>query len=69
MTNTVQDLVIEPDSTCCICFVAYNSDDKVIKLPCDRRHIFHYDCLELWLENGRCICPICRETINVPAQD
>ena len=33
---------------CCICMVEYKEQDMVTRLPCDKRHFFHSDCIELW---------------------
>ena len=49
----VENQFIQPDSTCCICHCNYKQDDQIVQLPCDNRHIFHYQCVELWLDNGR----------------
>ena len=34
----------------------------VVKLHCDRRHIFHTKCLMLWIQTNQ-TCPICRSKL------
>jgi len=50
--DTIKDygrnLIIEADTTCCICLGYFDADDDVVTLPCN--HIFHYKCLDPWLE-------------------
>jgi len=42
---------------CSICLEIFTNDEKIIKLNCD--HIFHLDCIKLWIENND-TCPLCR---------
>ena len=35
---------------CAICFMEYDENSQIIKLPCDERHFFHADCIENWLK-------------------
>ncbi len=48
---------------CSICMEPYTIDQKIKILPCNRKHIFHKDCVERWLSNNK-ICPTCRKEIN-----
>lgn len=41
---------------CTICFGTMEDGDRVGSLPC--RHIFHADCLKVWLKS-RNVCPLC----------
>lgn len=42
---------------CSICFLEFNINDKVPRLPCG--HFFHGECINEWLQK-KCTCPICR---------
>ena len=48
---------------CLICFQNFNSDEEVVVLPCDDKHLFHADCLKRWLRINNS-CPICRKSIQ-----
>ncbi|KAL3674454.1 hypothetical protein V7S43_000403 [Phytophthora oleae] len=47
----------ETHTECVICLSDYESDDKVISLPCG--HTFHKDCGMTWLVEHN-VCPTCR---------
>lgn len=57
------ELVLENkcSESCSICQERYKNEDDIIQLECN--HIFHKECLENWLLNYNCICPICRRSI------
>ena len=57
--------LVNREEECIICFESYKKDDKVVKLTCDGRHIFHSDCIGEWFKN-REACPICNMAIKVP---
>ena len=44
---------------CPICSVGLLPEEKLARLPCDERHVFHRDCLISWLKINPS-CPICR---------
>lgn len=46
---------------CSICQESYKNEDNIVQLKCN--HIFHKECLENWLLNYNCVCPICRRKI------
>ena len=49
---------------CTICFVSIEKGDRVGKLNC--QHLFHVDCLKIWLRK-RNVCPLClTENIATP---
>lgn len=55
----------EGDSECDKCVVCQNDfcqDEDVVTLPCD--HEFHKDCIQTWLTQNSCKCPMCRFTID-----
>ena len=43
---------------CSICQEEYNNEDNIRKLKCD--HIFHINCIDVWLLEYNYKCPICR---------
>ena len=50
----------ETQSHCAICLSEYGEKEVVSLLPC--RHIFHGECLGVWLEEN-VSCPFCRSSI------
>lgn len=44
---------------CSICWIEYNSGEKLAEFTCEAGHIFHLDCLCSWLERSL-TCPLCR---------
>lgn len=50
-------------SECPICYVEFKPTDRVIPLPCDPRHYFHYGCIAGWLDKTSS-CPLCNTAIN-----
>ena len=49
---------------CTICMESFKQGDKVIALPCDKRHYFHSECILSWSERHR-NCPLCKKAYNV----
>ena len=47
--------------TCCICLNIMKDKCEVTKLKCN--HLFHFKCLEKWVENKE-VCPFCRGKIE-----
>lgn len=43
---------------CLICLDDYDPEDNLRLLSC--RHVFHKQCVDKWLEQGRNNCPACR---------
>ncbi|KAJ1704443.1 hypothetical protein LUZ63_004222 [Rhynchospora breviuscula] len=57
-----------PEPECAICLSEVNEGEEVKLLPVCM-HLFHKDCIELWLEKKR-TCPVCRTgVIQSPGQD
>ena len=50
------------DDECSICFCEMEKDDEYYKIKCD--HIFHKDCIDIWLTGYNYKCPICREELG-----
>lgn len=46
-------------TSCIICHSEFESECKVVTLPCNMLHFFHTDCIESWLLR-KPICPMCR---------
>ncbi|CAA20925.1 RING-type domain-containing protein [Caenorhabditis elegans] len=51
----------DPD-TCAICLESFASGEKLRHLPC--RHVFHCNCIDVWLTQTRKICPLCKRKIG-----
>jgi hypothetical protein len=45
--------------SCTICFVPLVKGDRVGDIPC--KHVFHVDCLKVWLRR-RVVCPLCQRS-------
>ena len=45
------------DNTCTICFAPLVDGERVGALPCS--HVYHVDCLKLWLQRQN-VCPLCK---------
>ena len=50
---------------CPICIEAFydSPSEKLIYLPCNRKHVFHESCIVEWLRREQ-ECPLCRSPIN-----
>ncbi|KAK3116735.1 hypothetical protein LTR53_002568 [Teratosphaeriaceae sp. CCFEE 6253] len=52
-------VVIEPDQRCLVCLCDFEEKDVCRKLvKCS--HLFHKECIDQWLTQGRNSCPLCR---------
>ena len=49
--------------TCPICMEEFEDNDPATVLKCDKRHIFHPDCIKPALAVKR-ECPLCREPVG-----
>ncbi|KAJ1974372.1 hypothetical protein H4R35_003638 [Dimargaris xerosporica] len=54
MSASVSDI-----ASCSICLCNFQLGDEARKLPC--RHVFHKECIDVWLLEHSALCPICRE--------
>lgn len=55
------------EDRCIICFSSFTSGDRVGSLKCS--HLFHSDCLKVWLQR-RNACPLCQtEDIAMPRHE
>eukprot|EP00531_Pseudo-nitzschia_arenysensis_P012542 CAMPEP_0116148872 /NCGR_PEP_ID=MMETSP0329-20121206/18615_1 /TAXON_ID=697910 /ORGANISM="Pseudo-nitzschia arenysensis, Strain B593" /LENGTH=388 /DNA_ID=CAMNT_0003645087 /DNA_START=102 /DNA_END=1268 /DNA_ORIENTATION=+ len=48
------------DGTCAFCLDEYEAGDEVVWSDLECPHVFHKECLMLWLSKGKKRCPICR---------
>lgn len=48
----------DTSESCCICLESYEPGEDVTELPC--KHYFHKKCIEPWLVERDCVCPICK---------
>ena len=47
---------------CAVCLEHYDEGDNLMVLPCDRRHNFHAECIEPWLQRMN-TCPLCQRGV------
>lgn len=60
-----EDQVLSSDGRCAICLTDFEASDPVLLLPC--RHLFHADCLAMWLKRSE-LCPMrCRGAVFQPS--
>ena len=63
-------MVFQGDRTCAICYEDFKDSDEIVQLPCASTHIYHYACLDNWIEfaqkrNEEPNCPLCRSHIQL----
>ncbi|KAL0409304.1 UNVERIFIED_CONTAM: RING-H2 finger protein ATL29 [Sesamum radiatum] len=51
---------------CAICLVEFDASD-VLRLLTACCHVFHQECIDLWLESHK-TCPVCRRKLDSPLQ-
>lgn len=51
------------DSACPICLVDFEDDDIVSQLDC--KHVYHKNCIRVWIKSKHLSCPNCRAGITV----
>lgn len=49
----------EMSQTCSICLEEFSSESILRELAC--RHVFHKSCVDPWLLDQCCLCPLCRK--------
>ncbi|ODV61315.1 RING-H2 finger protein ASCRUDRAFT_141182 [Ascoidea rubescens DSM 1968] len=53
------NVYVNKTDKCAICLTEYEADDIARKLrKCE--HMFHKDCIDIWLTTGKNSCPLCR---------
>ncbi|KAL3096852.1 hypothetical protein niasHT_029140 [Heterodera trifolii] len=61
-------IAVDNESDCAICLDQIRAGIHVKQLPsCE--HIFHEDCIKLWIQGGHSACPMCRQQILTEAQN
>lgn len=56
---------IEKNMCCAICLEEFEEDETIHALSCDTNHVFHPQCINIWLETHS-MCPLCRMFIVQP---
>lgn len=51
---------------CVVCLNEFQQDEKLRVIP-NCNHVFHIDCVDLWLQNNA-NCPLCRRRISLTRQ-
>lgn len=51
---------------CAICLLEFE-DDSVVRLLTFCYHVFHQECIDLWLESHK-TCPVCRQDLTLPPE-
>ena len=66
MRTSWNNQVFRTQESCAICLVDYDEDCQVTPLPCDIRHYYHTECIELWLAT-KTVCPLCQTPVTPEA--
>lgn len=65
ITEKVQnDIKLEPDSECVICFESIELDEKLFQCVKQCKKYCHEACIAIWTARGKNTCPYCRTEIN-----
>ncbi|KAK4751271.1 hypothetical protein SAY87_004753 [Trapa incisa] len=51
---------------CAICLLEFE-DDNTLRLLTFCYHVFHQECIDLWLESHK-TCPVCRQDLTLPPE-
>ncbi|OWM67433.1 RING-H2 finger protein ATL29-like [Punica granatum] len=51
---------------CAICLLEFE-DESVLRLLTFCYHVFHQECIDLWLESHK-TCPVCRQDLTLPPE-
>ncbi|KAK8560937.1 hypothetical protein V6N13_026372 [Hibiscus sabdariffa] len=52
----------EDDRVCRVCLESMEKNDEMRQL-CMCSHVFHRQCIDTWVDEGRVTCPLCRSTL------
>ncbi|XP_027348075.1 RING-H2 finger protein ATL29-like [Abrus precatorius] len=65
---SVKDLRMEKNSLeCAICLFEFE-DDSILRLLTLCCHVFHQECIDLWLSSHK-TCPVCRRDLDSPTDE
>lgn len=53
----------DEEDKCAICIDPFEVGQTIKQLPCNKKHIFHKNCIDKWLSHNK-ICPSCRKEIS-----
>lgn len=56
--------IAKEDASCAICLCAYENDEEIRFLPCQKAHHFHRKCIDQWLFSYDKCCPMCKKEIE-----
>ncbi|CDW72786.1 zinc finger protein [Stylonychia lemnae] len=52
---------------CSICLNKFKDDDEITELNCDKRHYFHTECIQTWMQR-KLECPLCKKPVQPVAR-
>ena len=58
----------EGDSQCAVCLNIIGEEHEVRELG-NCYHVFHKECIDVWMDQGQATCPLCRSKILPAAAD
>ena len=56
-----EDFMADKDF-CAICQTNFENGDRLVALVCG--HVFHEECIEVWLKKSKQECPICKRAVS-----
>ncbi|TYH55138.1 hypothetical protein ES332_D09G217100v1 [Gossypium tomentosum] len=62
------DEVMKKDRVCSVCLEAMEKRDEMREL-CKCSHVFHRECIDRWVKEGRLTCPLCRSALYPDPMD
>ena len=62
-------LPVEDGTECIICMNEFVKDDELVQLECSDKHIYHFNCLQHWIKQGKRECPWCRTVIKCDSSE
>ncbi|XVE58185.1 hypothetical protein DITRI_Ditri04bG0150100 [Diplodiscus trichospermus] len=59
---------VEGNTICGVCLESMEKSDEIREL-CNCSHVFHKDCLDIWVNEGQVTCPLCRSALYLDSVD
>jgi len=59
----INNCIIDVPTSCCICQNNFDNETDIILLP-NCKHIYHKECIKIWLTEKHHVCPTCRTDCN-----